>query len=108
MLLADGLWVAEPVQTDLLLYAEAKLGPLLMSLVHPLTENLPSVLDPGGVIIDAHRRHALEEALRRGGVEQPGLSPLFIIGTGDEKAAEALRQRYGPWTWARRSVRRLN
>lgn len=104
-MLADGFWVAEPVETDLLLYAEARLGPLGLSLVHQLTEDLRSALDPGSVLIDARRRHALEE---RGGVEQPGLAPLFMIGTGDEEAAEALRRRYGPWTWARRSVRRLN
>lgn len=107
-MLADGLWAAEPVQTDLLLYADAKLGLIGSSLIHPLTQVLASELDPGSVLINTHRRNALEEALHRGGVEQPVLSPLFMIGTGDDEAAEALRRRYRPWTWARRSVRHLS
>jgi hypothetical protein len=106
-LLAQGLWVTEPVQTDLLLYSVPTSGLTGSSLAHPLTHALRDSLDQGDMIVDAHLRHATRRLLDHRDAATPQQSRLFVIGSGDDEAAEALRRWYGAWTWARRAVRRL-
>lgn len=106
-LLAKGFWVTEPTQTDLLLYSVTRPEMLGLSLLHPMTRVLQGALGQGEVIVGVNQHQAFEGALHQLGVVRPRSSALFRIDTGDEEAAEALRQCYGPWTWARGVVRRL-
>lgn len=106
-LLAQGFWVTEPVHTDLLLYSAPMSGLTGSSLAHPLTHALRVSLDQGDVIVDTHLRHAVRRLLDQRDAVTPQQSRLYVVGTGDDKAAEALRRWYGAWTWARRAVRRL-